>query len=80
MQDKFPYSDFNAIVWKEGERRTSLSLSPSILPSLPLWSDNDDDGDEGNLCESVQLSRVRVQRVRIDVRRRESRPAGLQGG
>ena len=67
----------------EGGRRTSLSLSlspslpPSILPSLPLWADNDDDGDEGNLCESVQLSRVRVQRVRIDLRRRDSGRAAL---
>ena len=79
MQDKFPYSDFNAIVCGKGERRegrTSLSLSP-LSPSLQsvfhfgLWADNDD-GD-GNLCESVQLSRAPLQHGRIDARRKESR-------
>ena len=85
MQDKFPYSDFNAIVCGEGEReggvegRTSLSpLSLPLSPSLQsvfhfgLWADNDDDGD-GNLCESVQLSRALVQHGRTEARRKESR-------
>ena len=43
MQDKFPYSDFNAIVWKEGEREgdgplsPSLSLPPCLPPSFPVF-------------------------------------------
>ena len=54
MQDKFPYSDFNAIAkgrGREGER-ASIPCPPSL--HLPLWADN----GGGNLCESVQLPRT----------------------
>ena len=65
------------------EADLSPSLTPPSLPptlSLLLRADNDDDDDEGNLCESVQLSRVRAQRGRFDARRRDPGQVPLPSG